>query len=346
MSPIRPRYYRLLSVLVPISLSLGCGIEQGSEKKSGFPTLQGAYLGQTPPDTTPELFAPGFVSTGMYERDIAMTPDGKELYFTVTTTGFSYAAIVVTREIDGRWTKPEIAPFSGHPGEKDIEPCISPDGMRFFFHSTRPVKSQSETAGEDIWVMDRLDDGWGAPYNLGSPVNTDRGEYFPSVTRDGTLYFTRENTKNQRSAIYRSRFVDGRYQEPERLPVEVNSTGTQFNAFIAPDERYLIVCVFGRDDSFGRTDYYVCFHTADDGWTEPINLGDRINTAGGVEYSPYLSPDGRYFFFMSSRSREASDTRPDRLTYADLTHEHDEPQNGNPDIYWVDASFIEELQPE
>ena len=36
--------------------------------------------------------------------------------------------------------------------------------------------------------------------------------------------------------------------------------------------------------------------------SEPVNLGPNINTPGGREYTPYVSPDGRYFFFMSTRA--------------------------------------------
>ena len=37
----------------------------------------GPYLGQKPPGSTPSLFAPGFISTGLAERDVAMTPGWK-----------------------------------------------------------------------------------------------------------------------------------------------------------------------------------------------------------------------------------------------------------------------------
>ena len=43
--------------------------------------LRGPYLGQEPPGLEPRLFAPGVVSTGLATRDLAMTPDGDELYF-------------------------------------------------------------------------------------------------------------------------------------------------------------------------------------------------------------------------------------------------------------------------
>ena len=57
--------------------------------------------------------------------------------------------------------------------------------------------------------MDRKKDGWSKPYNLGPPINTDDPEYFPSVTRDGTIYFTREidDGGKKRSLIHRARMA-------------------------------------------------------------------------------------------------------------------------------------------
>jgi hypothetical protein len=314
-----------------------------------FPVLRGPYLGQTPPGDIPQVFAPGIVSTGMYERDIAMTPDGAEIYYGVVAG--RYAVIMQTKLVDGRWTEPQIAPFSRDPRFMNLEPHISPDGLRFFFLSTRPPdggpvpdEQVGEWLNQDIWLMDRTDDGWSEPYNLGPPVNSDAPEFFPSVTLNGTLYFTREQTEPRASLIYRSRLVDGRYLEPEQLPIEVNSTDQQYNAFIAPDERYLILGVFGREDAIGGTDYYVAFRNEDDTWSGLVNLGDRINRARGAEWSPYVSPDGKYFFFMSTRP-PATAALPTALNVDYLRRRHGEPENGNPDIYWVDAGFIEALRP-
>jgi hypothetical protein len=321
----------------------GCGTEETTE----FPDLSGPYLGQNPPGATPELFAPGIVTTGMYTRDVAMTPDGNELYFGVLESGFT--VIMQSTLEDGRWTEPEVAPFSRDPRFFNLEPHISPDGQRFFFLSNRPPRDadpEDDDVGrwtnEDIWVMDRTDEGWSEPYNLGPPVNTEGAEFFPSVTRDGTLYFTRGETDPAGSAIYRSRFVDGQYTEPERLGPEVNSTPSQYNAFVAPDESYLIVPTDRRDDSFGSSDYYIVFRDEDDTWSEPVNMGEEVNTAF-VEMSPYVSPDGKYFFFMSTR-RIGRDEWPERLTSRYLRDRYENPGNGNAGIYWVDAGFIERLR--
>jgi hypothetical protein len=336
----------LLSLIVAVLAALtACAPHEGA----GFPSLTGEYLGQTPPGDSAELFAPGIVSAGMHTRDVAMTPDGSEIYFGIIVGGLS--VIMQTRLQDNMWTKPEVASFSDNPAYLDLEPAISPDGSKFYFLSTRPRPGTEPDAADfgrwvnqDIWTMDRIDDGWGEPYNLGPPVNSDAPEYFPSVTQDGTIYFTREDPETRESYIYRSRLLDNTFAEPEKLGLEVNSTSSQFNAFIAPDESYLILSTAGRNDGFGGADYYVVFRDDDDNWSGPFNLGDRINTARGGEWSPYVSPDGRYLFFMSSRPPTPT-THPDRITHDYLKQLHNRAPNGDAAIYWIDAGFIEELRP-
>jgi len=310
---------------------------------AAFPELRGPYLGQQPPGLEPEIFAPGVVSTGLATRDVAMTPDGKELYFSVTVG--ARTMIMVTKLNDGAWTEPVVAPFSGR--YVDVEPCISPDGQRFFFLSMRPLPGQEEDPGhvpQDIWVMDRKGDGWSEPYNLGPPVNSDAPEYFPSVTTDGTLYFTRQGADGV-SVTYRSRLVDGAYTEPEMLGPEVNCGRTRFNVFVAPDESFAIVPALGREDSLGGVDYYVVFRSDDDVWSEPINLGEAVNQPDGREWSASLSPDGKYLFFMSSRTTTEAGLPLTGKTVNELLGISAQPGQGSSDIWWVSAEIIGGLRP-
>ncbi|MCL1595544.1 MAG: hypothetical protein M3132_14445 [Actinomycetia bacterium] len=313
------------------------------------PALTGPYLGQTPPGTEPELFAPGIVSTGMHTRDLAMTPEGDEIYFSVSAGPL--VTILGSRLVDGGWTMPEVAEFSADPWVGDIEPHISPDGSRFFFVSKRTLDGSPISKAElgkwdraDIWVMERVNGGWSEPVNLGPPVNSDADEYFPSTTSDGTIYFTREDPETGRNYIYRSRSNESGYAEPERLPEHVNSAN-QFNSFVAPDESYVILGVFGRTDSHGGADYYIVFRDEDDMWSDPLNLGPTVNQERGQEWAPYVSPDGKYFFFMSTRQPYPGDA-PAQLTRDWLLDFHQLPESGNPAMYWVDAGFVEELRQE
>jgi hypothetical protein len=66
---------RIMFTLV-VALTAGCQAVQAES-----PVLKGPYLGQKPPGRTPEVFAPGIVSTGAHEFAGSFTPDGKYLFF-------------------------------------------------------------------------------------------------------------------------------------------------------------------------------------------------------------------------------------------------------------------------
>ena len=331
----------LLSLLLALLFSLSCCKRPENEAaSSASPPLTGPYLGQTLPDSIPQLFAPGLVSTGMFTRDVAISPDGDELFFCVAIGNYTYTTILYSRQVDGIWTQPEIVPFSGGPGVTDLEPAFSPDGSRLYFLSSRP-DGDEEPGDQDIWYVNRTESGWTTPINLGEPVNTDGGEFFPSLTGDGTLYFTRNEKGSSLNQIYRSRWDQGTFQEPELLPEQVNCGSNRFNAFIAPDESYLIVPAVGMPDAYDGVDYYIVFRDSEDTWSEPVNLGKSINLDNVRGWSPYVSPDGRFFFFMATRTHEIEEAD---WNYNKLKELYASPGNGNADIYWMDAGFLKALE--
>jgi hypothetical protein len=57
-------------------------------------------------------------------------------------------------------------------------------------------------------------------------------------------------------------------------------------------------------------DLHVSFWREDGSWTEPLNLGEGVNSSS-AEVRPYVSPDGRYLFFTSNRPVGSA---PDRIT--------------------------------
>jgi len=325
---------RFLPLFIMFAVFFSCSDDK-------FPELKGPYMGQTLPGMKAELFAPGIISNDLCNRDVAMTPDGKEMYFTVHTPDFAFATIICSKEVNGIWTKPEVADFAKDPRYTYIEPAMSHDGQHLFFCSVLPNDGGEEPSGQDIWVVDRIEDGWSEPRSAGEGINTEGHEFFPSITNDGTLYFTRVDLGTNIHYIYRSKLINGEYTEAERLPEQINLGANRFNACVAPDESYVIVPAVGGPDGLGGVDYYISFHNEDDSWSEAVNMGPEVNHPTGQEWSPYVSPDGKYIFFMASQMAEHT---PNELT-ADLFFELErQAQNGNPDIYWVDASIINSLK--
>ena len=248
-----------------------------------------------------ELFAPGIVSDGLHNRDIAITPDGQEIYTTVSTANNAYSKIFVHEIKNGVWQEARIAPFCSGFQYHDIEPVLASDGKRIYFVSNRPDPANGrEEENWDIWAADREGDNWGSPYNLGPPVNSESDEYFPSITRDGTIYFTRLEEETGANFIFRCQINDGIYQETEKLDENVNCGRGRFNAFVSPDEDFIIVPAVGGENSLGGTDYYIVFKDEDGQWRAPVNMGEEINSPTGQEWSASLSPDGKYLFFMKT----------------------------------------------
>jgi hypothetical protein len=283
-----------------------------------WPDVAGPYFGQEPPGMMAEIFAPGIISTDRSEINSVFAPDRDEFYFTAWTreTG---TKIMVTSQIDGRWTAPEVASFSNHPTDVDL--AISYDGKRVFFGTRRPRPGETEIREGvfDIWFADRTETGWGEEQYLGPVVNSGRSQIYPTVTRDGTLYFQAVREEGYGKAdIYRSRLIDGVYQTPENLGPVINSENYEGDVFVAHDESYLIVSVSGRKDGFGEGDLYISFRSLDGSWSPLKNMGGAINS-DKRDFCPMVTPDGKYFFFSSKRIGEG-------------------------DIFWVDAKVINALR--
>lgn len=290
-----------------------------SDPQIDFPILNGPYLGQTPPGEIPGIFALGVVCTGRYVLNAVFSPDLKEFYFSTMDADKTYT-ILQMREIEGRWTRPRIAPFSGT--HSDADPFISPDGRQLFFPSDRPLEEGGAAAdGYNIWFMDRSGPGWTDPLPLGPEINRPGGlEIYPSLTRDGTLYFSSDRQGGRGSGdIYRSRRINGSYAHPENLGQAVNTPSREFDAFIAPDERCLVFSSDRRGDGFGKSDLYISFRKGEEKWTQAVNMGPLFNSRQS-EFTPIVTPDGRYFFFTSTKLGQA-------------------------DIYWVDAAVLDRYRP-
>lgn len=273
--------------------------------------LKGPYLGQKPPGMTPEVFAPGFISTDKNELCAVFSPEGDEFYYAIHVhEPKDQYMIMFTKQVDGVWTNPQIAPFSGE--YTDVDMAFSPDGSRLYFCSKRPVPD-NPSPDYNIWFCERLHNNqWSEPELLGPPINSSTSETYPTFTQDGTMYFSSSREGGHGSKdVYYSKFENGAYQPAVNLGEAINSQYGEGDTYVAPDESYMIVKCWGRPEGKGLD---ISFKQEDGTWTRRINMEKILkrNIVGGC---PYVSPDGKYLFFT---------------------------RDG--DIYWVDASVIEELR--
>ena len=307
------------SVRIFILIILLTGAISYSQEETDFPDLKGPYFGQKAPSEKAEVFMDGIISfVNKDEMCAAFTADGREFYFNTRHEG--NWAIFVTKEIDGQWTEPKPMPFTSNYTDRDF--TMSPDGAKIVFGSNRPQADMIDPMETpDIFVTERLSTGeWSAPRNLGYPVNTKRSENYPSLARNGNLYFFSSRDDGLGGCeIYLSRNVNGRYQQPENLGSAINSSKHDWDAVIAPDESFIIFSSKDRPDTLGTQDLYISFKKEGGDWTPAKNMGSAVNSFHD-EICPSLSLDGNYLFFTSRR-------------------------RGKADIFWIDAKIIEDLMP-
>lgn len=332
------KLFKLFTVLFLVS-----NISTAQQTITNFSNLKGPYLGQTPPGMTPELFAPGIISTNNTDWTTAFSPDGLECFYTLQGLN-NYNVLVYIKSVNGIWQKPELAPF--HLPDHNADPFFAPGGNRLYFWANGPDKSGAESRdNSDIYYVDKVSDGWGKPVRLDTAlINTSHWQIFPTVATNGNLYFTCNYPDSKGGFdVYRSEFKDGKYLPPVNLGDSINTATLEQEPFIAPDESYII---FASDRHAPRTnnwDLYISFKKEDGTWTKAKNMGTNINSSA-KDMAAMVTHDGKYLFFSSYRVK-AFDPASKDFTYNTLKDALNGSQNGNSDVYWVDAKIIDELKP-
>ena len=281
---------------------------------------------------TVKLFAADIISNGLSNRDFAISPNGEEIFFTIQQPKFLSSTIVYMHKIKGRWSAPETAPFSGT--YRDLEAAFAADGNTIYFSSDRPVDANDSINDFDLWKVQKRNGAWQQPEHLGFTVNTAKDEFYPSVTKNGDLYFTVEAVNGKgREDIVVCAFSNNTYAAPVSMPGTINSEGYEFNAFVDPDARFMLFTAYGRPDDLGKGDLYIAYKDEQGNWLQAKHLPKGINTTD-LDYCPFVNRDKNILFFTSNRtSTQFNNGR--QKDYAATTQLLSSAGNGLDDLYWI-----------
>ena len=106
-------------------------------------TASDSFFNQPVSGATPVIFAANIISDEFGNRDMAISPKGDELFYTLQYRGgFVFTTIMHSKKVNGQWTKPEVASFCGQ--YNDLEPSFSPDGTKLYFSSARPINGNEK----------------------------------------------------------------------------------------------------------------------------------------------------------------------------------------------------------
>jgi flagellar motor protein MotB len=198
-------------------------------------------------------------------------------------------------------------PVSVGPGinttDDEYWPSITADGLTMMFTRQPNVINNPGFTGvvqEDFYISYYSGNVWQKAFNAGAPLNTIQNEGAQSISSDGSyMFFTACNRPGGlgNCDLYFSAFSNGKWSEPYNLGSPVNTSHWESTPSISADGRTLFFSS-SRPGGFGGKDIWLTRLNENNKWTEPVNLGSEINTAGN-EMSPFIHFDGKTLYFAS-----------------------------------------------
>jgi len=265
-----------------------------AQTEKHFLDTRDAYFGLTPPGLIPEVFAPGIVSDTSWREhcQLAISPYGDEIYWSKFSKDTS-EKIYFSQFRKGTWSKPSMMDFMKDDSTLIYgSPTFSPDGKKLFFYS----KDRPGGLGYiDAWYVERANNGWSEPINVGEPLNTDGDDRPPIITEKGHAYTMGRNFAEDKVNFLRFNYSEGVFSHPTTVSIYKDNP-SWWPLYVSPDESYIIFPSY-QEDGFGGLDLYISFKDDNNSWGHPLNMGAVINTEL-TERFPKVSPDGKYLFFM------------------------------------------------
>lgn len=172
----------------------------------------------------------------------------------------------------------------------ELSPIITHDGSTLYY-----VNDKNED--QNVWYATRSEDGsWSAGQDIGFPINNDKPNFTVSVTPDHNRLILGNHYKDDEQGISYSDRSSFGWTFPKTLEIDNYYNLNKYHEFTLSPSRKVLLMVCEREDSFGEKDLYISFYDEhEERFTEPLNLGPQINTAGN-EVSAFIAGDGSIYF--------------------------------------------------
>lgn len=254
------------------------------------------------------------INTEFNELHPVISPDGNMLYFVreshpsnnFGTNGSNDVWFSELRS-DGRWSAARKMPNTINKGRFNDLFCVTPDGNSALIRGVyNRGRANNDEVGISISTLNKA--GWGQPDKLEIPKLSDmcKGQFlsaYLSNTGKVLLLAFSEKKNSQDDDLYVS-FLgkDGKWSKPETLGKDINSAGTETTPFLASDEKTLYFAS-DRKGGVGGVDIWVSKRKDKSwaSWSEPVNLGEKINTKGD-EYYFSISANGEFAYLTTKEN--------------------------------------------
>lgn len=212
------------------------------------------------------------------------------------------------KPIEAKINAVEIAKFDSEPENlgtgvntnyADFVPAIAPDGKTLYF-IRRDYPKNIGGGSDDIWISKYKNGVWSTALNAGAPLNNSRINSASSITPDGNtmlmLYYKEDGSSEH--GVHISRKTENGWSQPVIQEIENYFNDDRYNEFNLSNDGKTMIMTVKRDFGKGGKDLHVSFKEGENKWSEPMNMGDVINTASD-ENSPFLASDNKTLYFSS-----------------------------------------------
>ena len=229
-----------------------------------------------------------------------VSADDKTIYFTGKRRADNMGGediYVSHKEKNGIWGKSALMPdINSYYGNESPE-AVSADGTTILFFKSGKLMISEKTVY-----------GWTDPEELPDNINISDWQADAMITSDGqSMIFAAkkrvENELEESINIFVSQLDEnGNWSEPISLGSTINTPGTDRSPFLHPDMKTLYFSS-DRHGNIGGLDVFKSTRLSEDSWTEwsePVNLGKEINTAGNDCWYR-ISTDGKRAYFTKEK---------------------------------------------
>ncbi len=183
-------------------------------------------------------------------------------------------------------------------------PSLTIDGKKMIF-------TERINGNEDFYEADFQNGQWAKAEPLKGNINSEKyNEGAQNISQDGQwLIFTGCNFPEGAGScdLYISFLTKKGWSQPENMGPNINTEFWESTPSLSPDKKDLYFSS-NAPGGFGGKDIWVCHRTAN-GWSNPVNPGNNVNTAGD-ESCPFIHADNQTLYFNSNGHKGYSD-KPD-----------------------------------
>ncbi len=241
-------------------------------------------------------FSPGIICTDKNEYGLTFITEDWICFTRTLETN----TLMFSRQINGKWSEPTIAPFSGI--YSDEYPRFGTKNNRLFFASKRPTNNDESKSANDIWYVELKNNNWSAPKYLSGSFSTD-GIDSGAEFSNGLIYF---HSDRKGKGLNDVDIYSIPFNKPDKAATYLTISSDQVDGepYIFNKGHAMLFMSAGHN-AVGNSDIFLSLCKKGN-WQTPTSVDTTglINTPEW-EYSPVLSPDLSKLYFTRYENGQA-----------------------------------------